>query len=312
MNRSISIELTKKCNLHCRYCYAQTEQSDPQAFIDPNKLAVFFRKFKMAGGEKVLLTGGEMFLHKNVLDIMYAASREGLILDIFTNGTLIEDLHFLVIEECVNQVNISLDGPAAVQKKLSGMNCYDRVYHTIEQLNDRGANMNLQVMIVPENLNDLEWLSELIHKFKINTVRLAHVSRTGKGRYASDLFLSEQQLKLLLKKSSAIMSECHYKTRVVTNIITHEMRDVFYKDFRQVLEPWLLPDGSIYACYNMLQDYWKMSDYENYPEVDTRIDQRLCDLNYYLLNITKDKEYFDLFETIHQASSEMILKEASK
>ncbi|MCI9448825.1 MAG: radical SAM protein [Clostridiales bacterium] len=309
MNRSISIELTKKCNLFCRYCYAQTDNCDSKIFINKDKLIKFFKKFKQEGGEKVLLTGGEMFLHKDVLNIMYSASEEGLILDIFTNGTLINDRELSAIINCVNQVYISLDGPATVQKNLSGVDCYERVYQTIRLLDECGVNINLQVMVVPQNLENLGWLSELIHGHRINTVRLAHVSRTGKGKYASDLFLNEQQLELLLKTSSILMNESNYKTRVVTNIITYAMRNVFYKDFRQVLSPWMLPDGSIYACYNMLQDYWKISDYEMFPEVNEKVERHLNDLNNRLIELTEGRKYFDLFETIHQASDEMIMKE---
>ena len=302
---AISIELTKRCNLLCRYCYAGTEQGS-RAFIDYERLCGFLESFVGSGGRKVLLTGGELFLHDRVLDIIKYASRLGLIVDIFTNGTLVTDAHIDVIGKRVNQVFLSLDGPQSVQDRLSGTpGSFDRVRETAVKFAGSGVATNLQSMIVPENLNDFGWLLDILGSVDIRTVVLSHVSRMGKGTEVPELLLDDGQMLHLLRRSAELMKCSGYKTRIVTNIVTSDMRRVFYGDFVDFIHPWMMPDGTIYTCYNTSLGYWKLSDYVRYPAVEPYAADRLRCLNERLVEQTEHMPFFDLFQMIHVVSEDM-------
>jgi MoaA/NifB/PqqE/SkfB family radical SAM enzyme len=305
--KSISIELTKKCNLSCRYCYAGANQIKSSIDINQNLLYYFFDKFKNAGGKKVLLTGGEVFLHKNVLEIIEHAYNAGLIIDVFTNGTLVLDEHIHVLKKYVNQIFLSLDGPESVHNHLSCVpDSYKKTYEVIKKLSENKISINLQTMIVPDNINDYGWLLDIIRNIDIKTVVLSHVSSVGKGLEAPELILDNNQMMSLLKASADITEKCNFKTRIVTNIITNEMRKVFYNEFTNVIAPWMMPNGNIYSCYNTNLDYWKLSDYKKFPLLDADASRRLSVLSTRIATVVENMEYFDLFQIINTVSDTII------
>ena len=84
------LELTYRCNLHCRHCYT-----------DPCNAAAFFpRELTLAEIHRLLsdmrelgviwlnLTGGDIFMRPDFFDIYESAVDHGFLLQLYTNGTL--------------------------------------------------------------------------------------------------------------------------------------------------------------------------------------------------------------------------------
>src|SRR5512135_3602003 len=90
------IEITGRCNLNCRHCYINVPAGDRAA--KENELTV--PEIDRIGGEAAalgavwcLITGGEPLLRKDFFDIYLALRRKGLLLSVYTNGTLIGREH---------------------------------------------------------------------------------------------------------------------------------------------------------------------------------------------------------------------------
>jgi radical SAM protein with 4Fe4S-binding SPASM domain len=86
-----SLEVTERCNLRCQHCYLPlTSQSGSQeAELSLEEIERIFDEITEAGCLWLLLTGGEPFLRKDFLPIYQSAKHHGLIVSLFTNGTLI-------------------------------------------------------------------------------------------------------------------------------------------------------------------------------------------------------------------------------
>jgi radical SAM protein with 4Fe4S-binding SPASM domain len=84
------LELTYRCNLHCRHCY--TDPYNDKEFF-PRELSVteIYRLFGEMHDMGVIwlnLTGGDIFMHPDFFEIYEAANRQGFLLQLYTNGTL--------------------------------------------------------------------------------------------------------------------------------------------------------------------------------------------------------------------------------
>lgn len=84
------LELTYRCNLHCRHCY-----TDPYNHRDwfPRELTLpeierLLDEMAHLGILWLNLTGGEIFTHPHFWDIYENASGRGFLLQLYTNGTL--------------------------------------------------------------------------------------------------------------------------------------------------------------------------------------------------------------------------------
>lgn len=84
------LELTYRCNLHCRHCY--TDPYNDTVFL-PRELSLpeihrLLGEMKEMGVMWLNLTGGDIFMHPEFFDIYEAAHRQGFLLQLYSNGTL--------------------------------------------------------------------------------------------------------------------------------------------------------------------------------------------------------------------------------
>lgn len=84
------LELTYRCNLHCRHCY--TDPYNSKEFF-PRELTLdeihrLLDDMQQIGIVWLNLTGGDIFMHPQFFEIYEIAYRKGFLLQLYTNGTL--------------------------------------------------------------------------------------------------------------------------------------------------------------------------------------------------------------------------------
>ncbi|MCR5767190.1 MAG: radical SAM protein [Lachnospiraceae bacterium] len=82
-----SIEIITKCNFNCIHCYIP-EHKDYMSF---DKITKCIDELKIMGTLELMLTGGEIFLHKDILKIIKYARMQGFRVVLFTNCSLITE-----------------------------------------------------------------------------------------------------------------------------------------------------------------------------------------------------------------------------
>ncbi len=84
----VTAELTYRCNLRCIHCYC-TNSISKELTLNEWKRAIDI--LKSWGTVFITFTGGEPLLREDLLQIMRYASKNGMALRLFTNGTLINE-----------------------------------------------------------------------------------------------------------------------------------------------------------------------------------------------------------------------------
>ncbi len=93
---SFELELTARCNLNCRHCYINLAAGDREALGVELPLPGIERIAEDAvslGAIWCLLSGGEPLLRKDFFAIYLMLKKKGLLVSLFTNGTLITPKH---------------------------------------------------------------------------------------------------------------------------------------------------------------------------------------------------------------------------
>lgn len=303
---SISIELTKRCNLECKYCYSRTNKEDEKYELSTQQLIDFMKRFKESNGRRVLLTGGEALLRPDFKKLVLAAKGLGLIVDLFTNGTLMTDDMAKFISENINLVNMSLDGPRSYHDKIRcGVGSFDKTNIAMAYLDKYKAHYALQCMVTSENYNELDWLKDIFSRFHPIMIKLGHVSKMGRGKDRKELWLTYDQQKYLKKLAGEIAENCNnFHTRIITNIISEDEFDMFYPTLDNVLAHWLLPNGRIMSCYVYGSlDKWTISSHQDYPICNDEVYKRTRILEEQLYEAAKKTEVFDLLELTEKIAS---------
>jgi len=112
-----TFELTERCNLTCRMCYVRQAPGDAARRAQELSAAAWLDLARQAadhGMVFLLLTGGEVFLRPDFFEIYTPLTRLGLILTLFTNGTLITEARAARLAEAPpSRTEITLYGATA-------------------------------------------------------------------------------------------------------------------------------------------------------------------------------------------------------
>lgn len=116
-----TLELTHRCNLRCVHCYLGHSRNMLQKEMDTKQILSLIDEFTEAGCLYFLISGGEPLLRSDFPDIYRHAKNNGLIVTVFTNGTLITDTLLELFQDLPPYaIEISLYGAtAATYEKIS-------------------------------------------------------------------------------------------------------------------------------------------------------------------------------------------------
>lgn len=156
-----SLEVTQRCNLRCQHCYIPP---DSRAKRNSNELSLseiqrILDEVTDAGCLWLLLTGGEPLLRKDLLDIYTYARRKGLIVTLFTNGTLVSPrIADYLTEWRPFNIEITLYGATqGTYERVTGIpGSYARCRRGIDLLLERKLPLGLKTMVMTLNQHELE------------------------------------------------------------------------------------------------------------------------------------------------------------
>jgi len=165
---SVTFEITEDCNENCIHCYRPEKKLN----IWNKKLySKFLYELKKMGTLFIDFTGGEPFVHPDILNFLQIAADMGFIITILTNGTKInkDDIKYLTTLP-IRDIHISLYSTQdIIHDKITGLKgSYNKTINTILALKNNGINVNLSCIIMSENKNELKGLASFA---KINDLK---------------------------------------------------------------------------------------------------------------------------------------------
>ncbi len=161
-----TFELTPRCSLNCKMCYIRMtpEQMKPLGSeLSIDQWIGIAREARDRGLTFLLLTGGEPFLRQDIYELLSALKAMGIIVDINSNGTLIDETVVAkLLEAPPSKINITLYGASReTYEALCGDgSAYDRVARGIDLLKEAGFLVCLNATLTPENAHELEALTQ--------------------------------------------------------------------------------------------------------------------------------------------------------
>jgi radical SAM protein with 4Fe4S-binding SPASM domain len=157
-----TFELTGRCNLACRMCYVRRAAGDRRARAAELPASAWLELARQAadhGMVFLLLTGGEVFLRRDFFEIYEPLTRLGLVLALFTNGTLItKDVAARLSKAPPSRTEITLYGATSgTFEAVTGVpGSYAACLAGIEALLARGIPLGLKSTLTRRNAGELE------------------------------------------------------------------------------------------------------------------------------------------------------------
>jgi radical SAM protein with 4Fe4S-binding SPASM domain len=175
-----SIELTARCNLRCSHCYINLPEHDRGALeneLSRKELHNLLDQVVCEGCLWMLFTGGEPLLRHDFIEVYTYAKRKGLLITLFTNGTLITPAiadHLAEWRPFV--VEITLYGRTQwTYERITGVaGSYARCMEGINLLLERKVPLKLKTMVMTLNRHEIQdikaYAKELGVDFRIDPI----------------------------------------------------------------------------------------------------------------------------------------------
>lgn len=105
----IQFELTGRCNERCIHCYLNNAKKDYGIDMPVEKVKSIIDEFAANQGLYVSLSGGEMLMHKDILEIIRYCREKDMVITLMTNLIALKDSQIPVIKAAnVSAVQVSL------------------------------------------------------------------------------------------------------------------------------------------------------------------------------------------------------------
>ena len=174
-------KINSDCNLRCKHCYFYgSEKYSTKNDLSFDEICNVINQISELGIAEIRLTGGEVFLHKDIFRIIKFIKAKGLSVIITTNGTLItnklaKDLS-KIINPYVDIVRVSLDGATSATHDITrGTGVFEKAINSIKLLKQNNIKVFVPSVITSKNVNELADLYNFLNKIKVNQLTLTKI-----------------------------------------------------------------------------------------------------------------------------------------
>ncbi|MBU1131070.1 radical SAM protein [Patescibacteria group bacterium] len=242
---NVNLELTGRCNQRCRGCYL--DNFDAKGLIKQH----LFRLGNDLLAENslfLLLTGGEIFLRPDAMEIMNYYTKLGFILEIKTNGSLLNDK---IIKD-LSALTL-LDVQISIYEVSDGWSDYTQTVYPIKQIEcsvkamaDAGIPLTLSVLVGKHNIDRIREIHDYLLRLGVNIFYSPYITpnRSGNGK-ATSFRLSakemEGKLRPFLEEINGFTPQKIYRNCQDSLTVCYAGRD-------QIA---IGPDGIVYPCLDL-------------------------------------------------------------
>ncbi|GAA3653534.1 radical SAM/SPASM domain-containing protein [Asaccharospora irregularis] len=189
IKKTIQIHLTHKCNMRCIHCYMAAGNAINNELSEEQWISAIENLSKVIKNTEIVFTGGEPLIRKDSIGIMKFAKKYDHKVVLFTNGVLIDKENILELSECVDEIQVSMEGiTRECYERVRGKTNYNRFINSLNLIKEYKIPLTLAITIIPSNIEDVEenlirFLEELDYD-KINVRINAKLDKEG---YAKSL-----------------------------------------------------------------------------------------------------------------------------
>lgn len=183
---SACLELTYRCNERCVHCYADIPSNQKEE-LSTSEVFDVIDQLKDMGCMGVLLTGGEVTLRPDFMEIARYVKQSGMLVDIYTNGLMVtDDIMDEMIELKPNSVSFSFYGgtPEVHDLVTTVKGSFEKSLKTMMTMKCAGIDTYMKSVIMKENADDYENLLKLGKRLRIPVKGSISIMPTHRGKQA--------------------------------------------------------------------------------------------------------------------------------
>lgn len=181
-------EATMRCNLHCEFCYVGDLLNIEGEWRQELTLEALRRAFPDRDGLQVSLTGGEIFMRKDIMGVLDLFREKGYACGyLTTNGTIIteeraEALAALARDGFLKHISVSIDGPGELHDTARGQKgTFERTAQGLRRLQEAARRtgsplrVSINTTVAAESLDALHEMVDVAEELGVDAIGLNHL-----------------------------------------------------------------------------------------------------------------------------------------
>jgi MoaA/NifB/PqqE/SkfB family radical SAM enzyme len=181
-------EPTMRCNLHCEFCYVGDLLNVEGEWRQEMSIEALAKAFPERDGFQISLTGGEIFMRKDIMSVLDLFKSKGYTCGYLTsNGTIIneeraEALADLAAAGFLKHISISIDGPGEMHDVARGVKgTFERTTAGLRRLQEAAKRKNaplrvsINTTVAHETLEALDQMVDVAGELGVDAIGLNHL-----------------------------------------------------------------------------------------------------------------------------------------
>jgi MoaA/NifB/PqqE/SkfB family radical SAM enzyme len=184
----IVYEATMRCNLHCEFCYVGDLLNIEGEWRQEMPIDTIRRAFPKRDGLQINLTGGEIFMRKDIMEVLDLFAQKHYVCGyLTTNGTIIDDaradaLADLALRGFLKHISVSIDGPGELHDAARGVKgTFERTAAGLRRLQDAARRkaaplrVSINTTVAAESLASLHSMVDVAEELGVDAIGLNHL-----------------------------------------------------------------------------------------------------------------------------------------
>ncbi|NPB06415.1 MAG: radical SAM protein [Aquificae bacterium] len=172
--------LTNRCNLYCKHCYAWANREREELTLDEIKALI--PQLKNEGVKFVILSGGEPLQREDLFEVAKLLKEAGFKTSLSTNGLLINRDNLPLIKSCFDYVGVSVDGRPETHDRFRGKDgAFKGAVKALELCLEEGIPAGLRFTLTKATEQDLPYAFELARSLGVPKLYISHLVYAGRG-----------------------------------------------------------------------------------------------------------------------------------
>lgn len=195
---TLNLHLTNRCNMRCRHCLysAGEREMEEMSFQQIKKL---LKEFADIGDKKGTLNlfGGEIFLRKDIFDIIDYAISLGLTIGVTTNANLSKEIIKEIIKREIGRLSVDISGAnsSSHDRLRNKKGHFNQSLKAIKSFVKSGKFTASNIILHRNNIQEIERILALCQQIGINFISCYLFTPLGRGGDIKDLTLGPKEWK---------------------------------------------------------------------------------------------------------------------
>ena len=156
----VMFELTYRCNFQCPHCYIP-ENHKQKGELKKEEVFSILDQLRDIGCFYLGFTGGELFMRRDIMEILWYAKRKGFEIILYTNGSWIDKERAGELASLrLNKIDITLPAMSeTIFDKVAGVRgSGKRVFEAIKHLHKKGVALGFKTCLLKDNKDEIGWI----------------------------------------------------------------------------------------------------------------------------------------------------------